>query len=243
MSSRRVDPPVRGRDAVLATLSSAGDPLTIAAVAEALGVHPNTVRFHLETLLEHGQVERVAGPRQGPGRPPQLFRAVRAMDPGGPRRYRLLAELLVQALASAPDATERALAVGHEWGLGVPEPEPSGDAEASDDQAPQDPDLPLHTDDPLGHGSDRAVGAVAALLADLGFAPQVRTEVDTTRIELRRCPFLELARRAPHVVCPVHLGIVRGATEAWEAPITATGLEPFAEPDVCVLHLGPRTAA
>ncbi len=215
-----------GRQAVLDALRGAAQPVTIAAVAEELGVHQNTVRFHLDTLVANGQAERVAPQRRGPGRPAQLFRAVRVMDPSGPRHYHLLAELLVEALAETSDATERALEVGSAWGRSVPEPT------VADEEQPA-----------------RAVEEVQVLLTDLGFAPE-RLEADPDsrldgaeelRIGLRRCPFLELARRAPQIVCPVHLGIVRGATDAWEAPITVTSLEPFAEPDVCVMHLAPRT--
>jgi predicted ArsR family transcriptional regulator len=55
-----------------------------------LGVHPNTVRFHLDGLVESGRVERVEVDRRTAGRPPQLFRPVRRMDLAGPRQYRLL---------------------------------------------------------------------------------------------------------------------------------------------------------
>lgn len=266
---------------MLDALTAAGEPITIAAVAEAVGVHPNTVRFHLDTLVENGQAERATGRRAGPGRPPQLFRAVPTMDPSGPRHYRLLAELLAEALSGTPDASERALRVGRAWGREVPEP-----------------DVPV-TEQPA-----RSIAAVQSLLADLGFAPEQldrsataalmaaesasagrgATRVDdaggstapaagdpageaaaaapaqgpggptgaaqvphtfdiVVPIGLRQCPFLELARRAPDVVCPVHLGIVRGATQAWGSPVTATDLQPFVQPDICVLHLGPRTAA
>ena len=82
------------RHDVLKVLRAAHSPMSIATIAETLEVHPNTVRFHLDTLVSTGRVERVAPDRKGPGRPALLFRATQRMDPGGPRHYRLLAEIL-----------------------------------------------------------------------------------------------------------------------------------------------------
>jgi hypothetical protein len=59
------------------------------------------------------------------------------------------------------------------------------------------------------------------------------------RIRLRHCPFLELAEEYGTVVCPLHLGLMQGALAELRAPVAATRLEPFAEPDACVAHLAP----
>lgn len=90
--------------------------MTIAAIAGVLGVHPNTVRFHLDRLVGDGRVERVAPGRRVPGRPPLLFRAVRRMDRGGSRRYQLLAEILVAAVGATKDPRATAVAAGRAWG-------------------------------------------------------------------------------------------------------------------------------
>lgn len=55
------------RREVLRVLRASADPMTIAAIAEALGVHPNTVRFHLDSLVGDGQVEPVEPGARGPG--------------------------------------------------------------------------------------------------------------------------------------------------------------------------------
>lgn len=109
--------PVGGRRRdVLRVLKAAAAPMSIAAIADELGVHPNTVRFHLDSLLGDGRVEQVMPERKGPGRPALLFRATRQMDRGGPRRYRLLAEILAMGLTADGDAPGRALAAGRAWG-------------------------------------------------------------------------------------------------------------------------------
>lgn len=112
--SRRTD--------VLDAVRASSAPVTIAQLAASLEVHPNTVRFHLDALIGTGQIERVESGQHGPGRPPQLFRAVHRMDPGGPTRYRMLAEILTNALAADDNPGARALDIGRRWGHTVAAP-------------------------------------------------------------------------------------------------------------------------
>jgi predicted ArsR family transcriptional regulator len=75
-----------------------------------LQVHPNTVRFHLDTLVSTGRVEQVAPDRKGPGRPALMFRAPRRMDRGGTTRTagkEESIELLVDLLDDLGFAPER----------------------------------------------------------------------------------------------------------------------------------------
>lgn len=216
----RRDPTGRRSD-VLRTLRAAAAPMSIVELADRLGVHPNTVRFHLETLVQNDQVERVDTDRRVPGRPAQLFRAVRGMDPTGPRHYRLLAEVLAQELADRPNPCRRAAEAGRAWGRrqGAARSEAGAGTGAAEPE-PGEPVLRL-----------------VALLDELGFAPERREENGRTRIGLRHCPFLELAENTAQVVCPLHLGLMQGAMESWGAPMTVDRLEPFAEPDLCLAHL------
>ena len=201
------------RSDVLRVLKESDGPVGIAAIAGELGVHPNTVRFHLDTLVERGQVEQVRPERHRPGRPPLLFRAVRGMDPAGPRHYRVLAEILTRSVAAAPDPRARAVEAGHDWGR---------QAAATSESA----GAPL--------------GRLVTLLDTLGFAPERRAA--GTQVGLRHCPFLELAESESRVVCAIHLGLMRGALESWNAPQTVAQLQPFAEPDLCLAHLTPAGA-
>ena len=105
----------RRRD-VLRLLRASADTMSILAIADALGVHPNTVRFHLDVLVRDGQVEQAAPGRKGPGRPPLMFQAVRQMDRGGTRQYRLLAEILGTAIAAERHSGDKARAAGRAWG-------------------------------------------------------------------------------------------------------------------------------
>jgi len=128
-------------------------PMSIAEIAERLDVHPNTVRFHLESLVGTGQVEQVDGAPAGPGRPLLLFRAHPGMDPAGPRSYRLLAGILTGELAAAPDAEARAMDAGRACG-----------AQLVDQAAPSG-----------GFTDEQAFARLVGLLDDLGFAPEQRS--------------------------------------------------------------------
>jgi predicted ArsR family transcriptional regulator len=206
------------RDDVLRVLKAAHASLSIATIADTLDVHPNTVRFHLDTLVSTGRVEQVASDRKGPGRPALLFRATQRMDPGGPRHYRLLAEILAVALAGDRDAGGTATAAGREWGRRLKPPPPT---------TTEVPD------------AEESIKHLIGFLDDLGFAPERRA---SEQVELRHCPFLELAESHKTVICPIHLGLMQGALETWQAPVTADRLEAFVEPDLCLVHLTRQAA-
>ncbi|WP_144205728.1 helix-turn-helix transcriptional regulator [Mycobacterium tilburgii] len=203
------------RREVLRTLRISREPLTIVAIADVLGVHPNTVRFHLDSLVGDGQVEQVGPGRKGPGRPPLMFRAVRQMDRGGTRHYEVLAEILAVALAGEKDSAAKALAVGRAWGRRL-------DSGAAPERA---------------ESPEQAIGRLVGLLDRLGFAPERRSADGAQQVGLRHCPFLEIAENRSGVVCPVHLGLMQGALEGWGAAVTVERLDAFVEPDLCLAHL------
>ncbi|WP_375481369.1 helix-turn-helix domain-containing protein, partial [uncultured Mycobacterium sp.] len=55
-TTRRPEEPVGRRRDVLRVLKAASVPMSIAAIADELRVHPNTVRFHLENLVSEALV-------------------------------------------------------------------------------------------------------------------------------------------------------------------------------------------
>lgn len=201
------------RREVLRVLRASPDPMSIVAIADVLGVHPNTVRFHLDSLVGDGQVEQVEPGRKGPGRPPLMFAAVRQMDRGGTRHYRLLAEILTAAFAAERDPRAKALAAGRAWGRKL-------------ESLPTDA---TNAEDSIDHLVD--------VLDDLGFAPERRAAGGEQQVGLRHCPFLEVAENRTNVICPVHLGLMQGAMESWGAPVAVERLDQFVEPDLCLAHL------
>ncbi|MGW5370014.1 helix-turn-helix transcriptional regulator [Streptomyces sp. NPDC004011] len=243
------------RREVLDVLRAAPAPLGVAAVAERMGVHPNTVRFHLDALMAEGLVESGAEAPSGPGRPRTAYRARPGMDRGGARGYPLLARMLLSRWASADPAEARAEAVetGRAWGrLLVDQPPPSElpTPPTFEPRTPPPSEPPPTSGPPPPSGpptAERAAARLVGLLDDMGFAPRPEGASGPggppARIRLEHCPFLELAEEYGRLVCPLHLGLMQGALSGLGAPLTATGLEPFAEPGFCLAHLdGARTA-
>ena len=65
----------RSRADVLDMLRAADGPLGVREVAQRMGLHPNTARFHLEALTEAGLAVRETEDRETPGRPRIGYRA------------------------------------------------------------------------------------------------------------------------------------------------------------------------
>ncbi len=72
----------RSRADVLDMLQAAGTALGVREIAQRMGLHPNTARFHLEALVEAGLASRETEDREKPGRPRIGYRAA-ADGPGG----------------------------------------------------------------------------------------------------------------------------------------------------------------
>jgi predicted ArsR family transcriptional regulator len=214
-------PPPGRRDLILQLLRTSTEPRSIASMADEMAVHPNTIRFHLDALVRTGHVEQVFGETTGPGRPPVLFRASIRMDPAGPTNYRLLANILTSYLAATTtNPTTAAAELGRSWGPSV-----------------------------VGHRTRGAVSKTQSItdltdvLADLGFRPEPPAGPRATEIRLRHCPFYELVETHGEMICAVHLGLMQGALATMRAPVTVDHLDSFVEPDLCIAHLAPTSAA
>lgn len=95
-------------------LERAGDG-SLHELADAAGVHLNTVRQHVAELEEDGALVRVDGHRAGRGRPALRYRL--APDWTVPTTdFRGLAEVLAAALARHGATSDEIRAVGLEWG-------------------------------------------------------------------------------------------------------------------------------
>lgn len=208
----------RSRTDVLDMLRATDGPLGVREVAQRMGLHPNTARFHLEALVEAGLAARETEDREAPGRPRIGYRAV-PDSPAGRRRYRLLAEMLTSLIAGTmPEPGKAAEAAGREWGAYLAE---------------QPPPYQRLT-------AAEGVSRLTAIMEELGFAPQAEAGEGQDRLLLRQCPFREVAEHHRDVICSLHLGLMRGALDRMRAPVTADRLDPFVEPTLCVAWLSPR---
>ena len=217
----------RQRHAVLQHLRSQPRPATAAELARECGLHVNTIREHLDALVESGLAIRRRGEAAGRGRPAWRYLS-RPPQQSAVREYAGLAAVLAGQIArSSVDPKADALAAGEEWGHALlAGEEPSGDAE-------------------------EARGRVLALLGEIGFAPEPEPEPGPgsgpadgadapggLRVRLPRCPFIEVAREHPGVICNVHAGLVGAGYAALGGAPGTVSLRPFAESGACLLIFG-----
>jgi predicted ArsR family transcriptional regulator len=80
-----------------------------------VGLHPNTVRSHVDQLIEAGLVRAVTAPAAGRGRPRVLYEAI-VDAPGHESGYRLLAQILAGYLATTDQPQAVAESAGRAWG-------------------------------------------------------------------------------------------------------------------------------
>lgn len=198
----------RGRRAVLDFLLTRDEATTLATMVEATGLHENTVRGHLNGLAAAGLVSRARAEPDGRGRPAWLWSVC---ETGTRTEYAGLASALARTLMrTSAHPEDDAVEAGRAWGHEL--------AAAAG-----------------GDISTPPRQRVRSLLTDLGFAPEASRSA--RRMRLTRCPLLEVARQHPGIVCNVHLGLIGGALEEFDAEDIDTELKPFIEPGACVLTL------
>ena len=71
------------------------------------------------------------------------------------------------------------------------------------------------------------------VLEEHGFEPRAEG-LDVT---MARCPFADLARESPEVVCGIHRGLVEGVLAEAGSALGVERLDVFPRPGVCVLAL------
>ncbi len=228
------------RMAMVRMLQRLGRPVGADEISLEVGLHVNTVREHLDRLIESGLVTTETERRRTRGRPRILYSATAELEEPNDARAR---DQLIRALlagystagATPPDAADRscideaaepaepAEECGRAWAaqLGHESPPPGHDQVVARAQEAR-----RQLDDLRRH------------LEDLGFAPEA--DPDSMQVHLHRCPFLDLVGQSSDVMCQVHLGLSRGVLEQHDGPIVAEWLERFVGPHHCVLHLAER---
>ncbi len=203
------------RAAVLAYLRHCGEPQSVTMVAQAMGLHPNTARFHLEALAEQNLVSCQLEKRSSPGRPKQLFSAEPEPPADPPGLTDLTAALVRHLDRLGADPDDQAEAAGRHWGEELAAAEPAG----------------------------RPLERVIAVLGRLGYQPTLVGD-PAREVLLTPCPLAVLQAGAAEpgrlpAVCRLHRGLVDGLL-ADDPDLTVGDLAPWATPTTCILRLAPR---
>jgi len=182
-------------------------------IAEALDLHANTVRPHLERMRDAGLLVVETSARGQVGRPQHRWSLAPDAPSLGlePSAFRLLARLVAGVAARADVPTEDIVEVGREHG------------------------------NVLAAGSRRGpfsvcVAAVETRMAELGFDPAVAEDGGVVTMAFTRCPFRELAEAFPEVVCPLHRGLLEGIADA-TAGVRVRRFGTLADRDPCQADL------
>ena len=166
-----------------------------AEIAETLDLHPNTVRPHLERMREVGLLEVTTDARGEVGRPQHRY----SLAPDAPS--------LGLEPPTMPVLARMVLAMAERLGASPADAVAVGEAEGRT----------------RATSYDDAPSTLEALVADLdrlGFDPVVteggvddehaEPDLVTAVVAFANCPFAELARAHPDLVCSLHRGLVAG---------------------------------
>ena len=189
------------RYAIYLELARSPRPLVTAEIAETLGLHPNTVRPHLDRMREVGLLEVTTDARGEVGRPQHRY----AVAPDAPS--------LGLEPPTMPVLARMVLAMAHRLGASTADAIAVGETEGAS----------------RAGSYAAAPSALEALVADLdrlGFDPVVTeggptgddvAELDDDAVAVvafANCPFADLAREHPDIVCGLHRGLVAGFVAA-----------------------------
>jgi predicted ArsR family transcriptional regulator len=114
----------RQRDAIVGALRDAPAGLDTKELAGEVGLHPNTVRWHLGLLERAGLVRAAPELRRGRGRPSVAWRLTSEGAAADRDEYRLLATMLTGVVAGERDGEARAYDAGLRWGRDMQAAEP-----------------------------------------------------------------------------------------------------------------------
>jgi predicted ArsR family transcriptional regulator len=175
------------RYAIYLELARAARPLGTAEIADALGLHTNTVRPHLDRMREAGLIDVTTDGRGEVGRPQHRFSLAAEAPSLGlePPTVPVLARMVLNMAERLQASSADAFAVGEAEGAG------------------------------RAAGYAAYPSALEALVDDLdrlGFDPVVAESdtADNAVVAFANCPFAAYAASHPDLVCGLHHGIVAG---------------------------------
>src|ERR671932_1164984 len=151
------------RYAIYLELARSQSPRSTSEIADMLGLHPNTVRPHLERMREVGLLEVAIDNRVSVGRPQHRYSLAADAPSLGlePPAFPLLARLLARVAAQAGVEPDEAAGVAQEQGRAL-------------------------ASRPVRPG---CIEALSDALAELGFDPAVAGEGDLVTIAFTHCPY------------------------------------------------------
>ena len=178
------------RRRVLELIETAHRPMTAAEVASALDLHHNTVREHLDALVDAGFVEVSSKPTGRRGRPALRYASTAPNPEEVLDSYLTLLDAVAETLGTGPRAHELALAIGRRWAQMTPSVQDVGDSGQ-------------------GAGPTRRTAGLLPALSMMGFAPEPHGDA----LVLKACPLVSRGRTPHPLVCVMHEGYLNEVYE------------------------------
>lgn len=172
----------RSRDRILELLLRSEQPLSVQALAAAVGISRNAAHQHVISLEREGLIDRASAIRTK-GRPSQGFQLSSAGKATFPRQYSLLAKQLLQELSQHLGPAELRVAMQR---IGKT--------------------LAGSLSEKVGENADQQL--IASLMRELGYESEVVSGSDGPEIEAHNCVFHDLAMADP-AICEVDLALLR----------------------------------
>lgn len=206
---------------LLAEVARHPRPVTVAELAEAMGLHPNSVREAMAFLVDTGLVTRERQPAPGRGRPSWAYQSVAPTQVAAlSREFADMSAAVAEHLAaSVADAQGAAHDIGARWGRRMV------DMLATPDAA---------EDDPTGRIEVYA-GKVRLFLSSLGYQPL--GDADAGRMRLYQCPLRAEGQVPNPLVCQMHRGMLDEVLAILSDGRVGAVLTPFAGPSHCTVEL------
>ncbi len=185
-----------------------GDEVTVASVATRFALHPNVARMHLTKLERAGLLATSLRKDGSGGRPARLYRLSDQVSTltMPPRRYDLLSDLALKALAATGDL-ETVAAVCRTTG-----------AAAARTYVADHPEF-RHP------GRDELVRAMLDVGEEVGMLPEMEWDESTLALDVRNCAFKELSTAQPDLVCVMHRAFLEGFIEQLAAAGSAVAIQ------------------
>lgn len=221
--------PLRSR--LYQLVRDAGRPVTRDEAAESAGISRSLAAFHLDKLVDRGllrfEYARPEG-RTGPGagRPSKVYEpsAVEVQVSIPERQYDVIGKLLVDSILAEPGQASRS-----EVAANVA----AGEGRRIGEEVRKE----LRMRPP---GTERALAATADILRERGYEPY---PAEGGSLRLRSCPFHQVARHAPELVCRMNREFIQGIVRGIGNQTIEAALEPTPGQCCVVLRAGPRDHA
>lgn len=221
---------------VLNTLQKYPQGARAAELAEALDMHVNTARGHLDELVNAGAVRVITSPAKGRGRPSLIFQVRIPDNRSIAEEYIGLISLLTEMLADSAELMDyqsaKAREIGRRWAQSL-----SLHMDDTDPLAPLFRKLRDMGFDPTLHQPDAGGAKSRTAKKNSGLNSGKDAQTGEPEIDLHACPFVAAGVKPTPFLCAIHDGYLNEAIANASGNHYSLELVPMSGNRVCKLRV------